>query len=168
MSQTSYLNQEAEVADELEFETYHVLPQGLYNAELKEITGKEFEFGPCYQFRWRVLDGENVGAVISGLANKRLTPKSKLSKWSKAHLGIAAFSPGFKLKLSDMIGKRVAIMLDVEPRRDGQGDRNAITAITAVTGNGTSGGNGGSASKAPPPAAGGDQSWTDAMDAKEE
>jgi hypothetical protein len=120
------------VNETIEFESYAVLPAGMYRCKLREISNLETQFGPSLRFQWTVVSGEEEGEEVSGLANKKLLPKSKLASWAKAHLNIPTFPDGFVLKLSSLIGREVFVTLGVEPRNDGGGDRNVIRAVDPI------------------------------------
>lgn len=116
--------------DSLEMESYAVLDAGVYRARLEVINSLDTKFGEALQFNWRVIGGDSDGETFTGLANKKLMPKSKLAGWAKAHLGLNAFPEGFVLKLSSLIGKEVHVTLSTEARNDGTGDRNTVAAVS--------------------------------------
>jgi hypothetical protein len=116
--------------DSLEMESYAVLEAGIYHAKLESIDNLETKFGEALRFNWRVIGGDSDGETFTGLANKKLMPKSKLATWAKAHLALNAFPEGFVLQLSSLIGKEVHATLATEARTDGSGDRNTIAAIS--------------------------------------
>src|SRR5262249_51858321 len=105
--------------EEMEFEPYTVHPADVYRCRLDQVLNLATEFGPSLKFVWKIIDGELEGEELSGLANKKLLPKSKLSTWAKAHLNLGAFPPDFVLKLSSLIGREVLVTAGVEQRKDG-------------------------------------------------
>lgn len=116
----------------LEYESYVVHPAGLYRCRLEQILNLTTEFGASLKFVWKITDGELKDAQLSGLANKKLLPKSKLSTWAKAHLNLTAFPPDFVLKLSSLIGREVFLLVATAPRKDGQGEKNTIVEVMPV------------------------------------
>jgi len=120
------------VDEELEFSPYTVLPAGLYKCRLKDIANIETQYGTALKFFWEVVEGEEAGEEVSALANKVLTPRSKLAGWAKAHLNIATFPEGFTLKLRQLLGKEVFLTVGVEARKDGGGETNVVRAVDPV------------------------------------
>jgi hypothetical protein len=119
--------------EELEFTPYAVLSAGMYKCRPKDISNLDnLQFGPAVKFHWEVLEGDEAGEEVSGIANKVLTPRSKLAGWAKAHLSISAFPPGFVLRFSELINKTVYVTIGVEARKDGMGDTNVIRAVDPV------------------------------------
>lgn len=118
--------------EEIAFEPYSILPSGMYRCRLETISNLETTYGTALKFHWRVVGGDADGEAVSGLANKKLLPKSKLATWARAHLNVPAFPDSFVLKLSSLIGREVSITLGVEPRSDGGGERNVIRAVDPI------------------------------------
>lgn len=113
---------------------YEVLDAGVYPAVLKAITAGTGEFGEYLRFEWSALDenGHETESEISGLCNPILNSKSKLSAWVGAHLNVPSLSVGQEVDLDECVGKKVMLTLAVEPRKDGQGSRNRVTAVSPV------------------------------------
>lgn len=106
---------------------YVNIPLGSYSATVQEIAEAEGKFGP--QFRWTFdlgevedVDGNLEDRTLVGYTSQALTPKSKLWTWTAA-LGV---DPSLGLDTEDLIGKRVILDVTLEPRRDGDGEWNAI------------------------------------------
>jgi hypothetical protein len=112
---------------------YEVIEAGVYAAKLKQITEGSGEFGDFLRFEWTVLDdgGSETDTTISGLCNPLLNSRSKLSAWAQAHLG-EDLAVGQEIDLDGLVGKRVMLTVNVEPRKDGQGDRNRVTAVSPM------------------------------------
>lgn len=113
--------------------SYEVIEAGVYPGKLKEISEGSGEYGDFLRFEWTVLDddGAETDTAISGLCNPLLNSRSKLGAWAQAHLG-EDLSVGQELDLDNLIGKKVMLTVSVEPRKDGQGDRNKVTAVSPV------------------------------------
>jgi hypothetical protein len=113
---------------EAEFE---VLDAGVYPARLKEITEGTGEYGPYLRWAWAALDeqGNETETEISGLCNPILNSRSKVSQWVAAHLG-RKLEIGERVDLRTCIGKDVLLTLTIEPRKDGNGTRNKVAAVS--------------------------------------
>src|SRR5262249_40062391 len=120
------------INEEIEYQEYEVLPTGMYRAKLYDIQNLATQFGDSLKFCWKVIGGDEDGKEISGLANKKLLPKSKLANWARAHLNTTTFPPEYVLKLSTLLNTEVFLTLGVEPRTDGAGERNVIRAVDPV------------------------------------
>jgi hypothetical protein len=113
--------------------TYEVLDAGIYSAVLKDITEGTGEYGDFLRFEWAALDedGQATDTAISALCNPVLNSRSKVSGWVAAHLN-RGLNLGEEVDLNDCIGKKVMLTLTVEPRKDGQGDRNRVVAVSPL------------------------------------
>jgi hypothetical protein len=113
--------------------TYEVLEPGIYSAVLKTIGSGTGEYGEYLRFEWSALDedGHETETEISALCNPILNSRSKLSAWASAHLN-RTLTVGEEVDLDECVGKKVMLTLTVEPRKDGQGDRNRVAAVSPL------------------------------------
>lgn len=113
--------------------SYDVVEAGMYPAQLEGVTDGTGEYGEYLRFQWILLDDDGglSDTSVSGLCNPILNSRSKLSQWVQAHLG-GPLAAGQEVDLEDLPGKRVVLTITVEPRPDGQGDRNRITAVSPM------------------------------------
>lgn len=112
---------------------FEVVEAGVYPGKLKEISEGSGEYGDFLRFEWTLLDDDGAATetTISGLCNPLLNSRSKLGAWAQAHLG-EELRVGQELDLDELIDKKVMLTVSVEPRKDGQGDRNKVTAVSPM------------------------------------
>lgn len=112
------------------------VPAGLYKARLEDINSFTGSDGSeALKFEWELLEGPYAGRIITGLVNPLLSPKSKLLKWTLAHLQMNTLPKDYELDPNDLIGHEVILAVGLEPRRDGAGNWNKVEGVhpAAVT-----------------------------------
>ena len=80
-----------------------------YQASVAGIEDDEFSHGPVVKFILN-LDEDDEDRDVHAIATDRLTPKSKLTQWTKGLFGEDAISEGKTVDLDDAAGMRVEVM----------------------------------------------------------
>ena len=114
--------------------SFEVFDAGTYPARVFRIEDDdEGQFGPQYKFIWQLLNPETNAPTdheLHSWCSKKLTSKSKLAMWAATLLGIPQFDNGAVLDVDELVGKTAMLTVTVEPRRDGDGERNKVVAVT--------------------------------------
>jgi len=115
---------------QLEPKEYTMIPMGSYPATVAAIEEAEGTFGP--QLRWTLnlgevedVDGNTEDRTLVGYTGQVLSNKAKLWGWVQA----TGLDPADGLNSDDLVGRRVVLDVTIEPRKDGQGEFNAIHGI---------------------------------------
>jgi hypothetical protein len=115
---------------QLEPREYVMIPTGSYPATVAAIEEAEGNFGS--QLRWTLnlgvvedVDGGEEERTLVGYTGQVLSSKAKLWTWVQA----TGLDPADGLNSDDLVGRRVVRDVVIEPRKDGQGEFNAIHAM---------------------------------------
>jgi len=79
-----------------------VVPNNVYNVKVKAIKEKELKYGETLIFDFEITEGKEKGKIVSGFANKKLNPGTKLWDWTSA-MGLT-LEAGKQLETDDLIG----------------------------------------------------------------
>ena len=99
--------------------TYEVLPPDIYSAEVIEVVETTTLHGPAAKFRFRIVDADYGGVIITGIASVPelgIGPRSKLYRWLQA-LGINPAEHD-EIDLSQLVGRRCRLKV-INQERDG-------------------------------------------------
>jgi hypothetical protein len=97
--------------------TYEVVEPGTYSAEIAEIAETETRYGRGVKVRFRLVDAEYGGVVVSAIASipeLGIGPKSKLYRWLRA-LGTDPADMD-EVDLVTMVGRRCRVQIINEER----------------------------------------------------
>ena len=97
---------------------YVTVEEGEYPAKFIGYEEKTTEFGEAVQFSFMLLDEENNGTEVRGLASKKLTPKSKMRGWIEGMLG-RALEPREEIDLDDLLDRKVMLYVSVDDTERG-------------------------------------------------
>lgn len=104
---------EIEMKESKDFEPIQI-PDNVYEAEVVDIRELELEFGATVAIGFKITEGEYADKVVSGLASKNITPKTKLGLWLIS-LGFE-IEPGKKFEMNDLMGRKARILTKAKPR----------------------------------------------------
>ena len=107
-----------------------ILEAGVYKATLQKIEEGTGDFGDYLRWVWEV-ETDDGAEMVSGLCNPILNARSKCAAWVQAHLG-RELGVGEDIDLDECIDKTVNLTLTVEARKDGNGDRNRVAAVSPI------------------------------------
>ena len=123
MPENEYSTTRKASADSITAEDYLVLPGGQYLAEFSDYDLQDGTWGPMYKLFFKILEqGEFEGETTSGLANAKLTPKSKLKRWLEGLLG-RPIEAGEQIKFPDLLKMKCYLILTEEETKDGYFNR---------------------------------------------
>lgn len=99
------------------------IPEGLYEAKVKEISEDEGEFGEYLKFVFEITEGEEKGTTRNAIASKKLS-RTKSGKASKLVGYVEALTKtklqkGEVLDLEKMVGKYCRIFVKDDKEMDG-------------------------------------------------
>lgn len=92
---------------------YTVVEDGEYPAKFAGYEEKDTQFGKTVILQFELLDEENRGVPLSGMASQKLTPKAKLRGWIEGMLG-RALETGENVNLDALIGTKVMLYVTTE------------------------------------------------------
>lgn len=92
---------------------YTVVEDGEYPAKFVGYEEKDTQFGKAVILQFELLDEENRGVPLSGMASQKLTPKAKLRGWIEGMLG-RALETGEDVNLDALIGSKVMLYVTTE------------------------------------------------------
>jgi hypothetical protein len=101
---------------------YTVIEEGEYPAQLAKVEELEMSFGPTIKMTFSLLDEDNRGTEVSGLASKAMSPKAKLRGWVEGMLG-RALEKGEEIDLESLIGTKVMLYVSVSDTDKGMFNR---------------------------------------------
>ncbi|MFC1790170.1 hypothetical protein ACFLZP_01650 [Patescibacteria group bacterium] len=106
-----------------EIELPRPVPEGLYQAVVKEVTEGEGEFGEYLKFAFEITEGEQKGVIKYSLASKKLS-RSKSGKTSKLFGYVEALTKtklqeNEVLDVEEMVGKPCQIFVKNDKEVDG-------------------------------------------------
>ena len=99
------------------------IPEGLYKAEVKEISEAEGEYGEYLKFVFEITEGKEKGTFRHAIASKKLS-RTKSGKTSKLLGYVEALTQtrlqkGEVLDLEQMVGKPCQILVKNDKEMDG-------------------------------------------------
>lgn len=99
------------------------IPEGLYEAKVKEVSEDEGEFGEYLKFVFEITEGEEKGTTRNAIASKKLS-RTKSGKASKLVGYVEALTKtklqkGEVLDLEQMVGKSCRIFVKDDKEMDG-------------------------------------------------
>lgn len=103
---------EIEMKESKEFEPVQV-PDNVYVAEVADIKELELEYGATVAIGFKISEGDHKDKVISGLASKKITERTKLGTWIQA-LGFT-IEVGKKFQMTDLMGRKCRILAKAKP-----------------------------------------------------
>lgn len=109
--------------------TYEVIPENVYNAELKNIEERKNDNGSYLLWRFEV-QGKKKTAEVVGSTSLVMSVKSKAYTWSCALLGQTP-PPGTAFGTEDLIGNRCRLVVKIQKRDDGT-ERNQIAEVLPI------------------------------------
>jgi hypothetical protein len=92
---------------------YTTVEDGEYPAKFAGYEEKDTQFGKTVILQFELLDEENRGVPLSGMASQKLTPKAKLRGWIEGMLG-RALETGENVNLDALIGTKVMLYVTTE------------------------------------------------------
>lgn len=92
---------------------YTTVEDGEYPAQFTGYEERDTQFGKTVILQFELLDEENRGTQLSGMASQKLTPKAKLRGWIEGMLG-RTLEAGEDVNLDALIGTRVMLYVTTE------------------------------------------------------
>jgi hypothetical protein len=101
---------------------YTTVEDGEYPAKFAGYEEKDTQFGKTVILQFELLDEENRGVPLSGMASQKLTPKAKLRGWIEGMLG-RPLETGENVNLDALIGSKVMLYVTTEDTDKGMFNR---------------------------------------------
>ncbi len=92
---------------------YTTVEDGEYLAQFTGYEEKDTQFGKTVILQFELLDEENRGTPLTGMASQKLTPKAKLRGWIEGMLG-RTLEAGENVNLDALIGTKVMLYVTTE------------------------------------------------------
>jgi len=97
---------------------YMIVEDGEYPATFAAYEPRTTEFGDAILLSFELSDPDNHGTIVSSLASKKMSPKSKLRGWIEGMLG-RPLEPAEEVDLDSLLGTKVMLYVSTADTETG-------------------------------------------------